>query len=131
MCLCFISALTDIIKRVPSTPLRVRGGSTRSHSAHLFERGLTKIKPIFFALFFAPPPKDHSTFRQFCFFFARVLPVNSLRSYGLATFDRKPTLAHQPNVGQPNLVWIIVRLRLFVYRLCFRSNQPNVGRLSA
>ena len=42
VCLCFISALTDIIKRVPSTPLRVRGRSTRSHSAHLFEPSLSK-----------------------------------------------------------------------------------------
>ena len=31
----------------------------------------------------------------------------------------------EPNVGRPNLVWIIVRLRLFVYRLCFRSNRPT------
>ena len=45
VCLCFISALTDIIKRVPSTPLRVRGRFTCSYSAHLF---------VLFYL--APPP---------------------------------------------------------------------------
>ena len=31
----------------------------------------------------------------------------------------------EPNARRPNLVWIIVRLRLFVYRLCFRSNRPT------
>ena len=61
VCLCFISALTDIIKRVPSTPLRVRGRSTRSHSAHLFEPSLPKKqKPLF-----APSLHRRKTIRPF------------------------------------------------------------------
>ena len=42
----------------------------------------------------------------------------------LIFWSKKPPPA-RPNTRRPNLVWIIVRLRLFVYRLCFRSNRPT------